>query len=128
MPDGVSATANAAMADFESHLPRPSKLDFYSSEDGDLIGDDEEQRQLMSDKDGDNDELDLNFSQEYSKNVEANSEGSNDIKYLLGEKINVKEFERKQQPNKKKTLTQKKQAIENKFVEIYNRQGHYSVT
>jgi hypothetical protein len=31
-----------------------------------------------------------------SQNVEANSEGSNEIKYLLGEKINVKEFERKQ--------------------------------
>lgn len=106
MPDGVSATANAAMADFESHLPRPSKLDFYSSEDGDLIGGDdrEQHRELLSDKDAD-DKLDLNLSQEYSKNVEANSEGSNDIKYLLGEKINIKEFERKQQPNKKKTLS-----------------------
>jgi hypothetical protein len=44
------------------------------------------------------------MSLEYSKNVEVNSEGSNDIKYLLGEKINVKEFERKQPPNKKKTI------------------------
>lgn len=98
MPDGASATANAAMADFESHLPRPSKLDFYSSEDGDLVGgEDPDQRELLSDKDAnDGDKLDLNLSQEYSKNVEANSEGSNDIKYLLGEKINIKEFERKQ--------------------------------
>ena len=74
----------------------------------------------MSEQGSDNN-LELNMSLEYSKNVEANSEGSNDIKYLLGEKINVKEFERKQPPNKRKTINQKKQAIENKFIETYNR-------
>ena len=81
-------------------MPRPSKFDFYSSVNGD---DPDAKNQIMSDQNSD--KLEVNLSLEYSKNVEANSEGSNDIKYLLGEKINVKEFERKQPTNKKKTIS-----------------------
>ena len=46
---------------------------------------------------------------------------------MLGEKINEKEFERKQLASKKKNIENKKQSIENKFLKIYNRQGHHSM-
>lgn len=55
------------------------------------------------------------YSYEYSQNVEAKSEGSNELKYLLGEKIDAKEFERKQLPTKRKTLEMKMESIEGKF-------------
>jgi len=95
----------------------------YSS-DGGFIGDEEHVDMMkpgQSVRSRDEDRYILDMSKEYSKHVEAQSEGSNNIKYLLGENINIKEFERKQNPTKKKTLSQKKDAIEDKFLEIYNR-------
>ena len=68
------------------------------------------------------------YSYEYSQNVEAKSEGSNELKYLLGERIDEREFQRKQHPTKRKTMKQKLDSIEAKFLQIYNRQGHYSAS
>ena len=49
--DGITGTANPAIQDFESQMPRPSKLDFFDSEDGELIPPDnlDRKNKMMSD-------------------------------------------------------------------------------
>ena len=66
------------------------------------------------------------LSPEYSQNVEIISNRSSEIKYILGEKIDQKAIERRQTNPKIKTIEEKRDSIENRFIKIYNRQGHYS--
>lgn len=68
------------------------------------------------------------FSLEYSQNVEAECSEQSEIKYLLGEPIDPKDFDRRPSNARIKTLAEKEQSVENKFIRIYNRQGHYSVS
>ena len=67
-------------------------------------------------------------SPEYSQNVEIMSNRSSEIKYIFGEKIDPKAIERRQTNPKIRTVEQKEDSIENRFVKIYNRQGHYSTS
>ena len=65
-------------------------------------------------------------SLEYSQNVEVYSDGSSEIKYLLGDEIDVKQVEKRKNNSKGMTVSQKKEEIEVKFIKLYNKQGHYS--
>lgn len=65
-------------------------------------------------------------SLEYSQNVEVYSDGSSEIKYLLGDEIDLKQVEKRKNSSKGLTIQQKKQQIEDKFIKLYNKQGHYS--
>jgi hypothetical protein len=46
----------------------------------------------------------------------------------LGEKLDVEEYEKRQIAVPEKTIQQKEKSIEQRFVKIYNNQGHYSAS
>jgi len=64
------------------------------------------------------------YSREYSQNVEINSNRSSEIKYLFGEKMGLAE----EGSRDDSTLKQKETSVQNRFMKLYNRQGHYSAT
>ena len=69
------------------------------------------------------------YSHEFSQNVEANSNRSSEIKYLVGEKLEAGGLQSSRYINAQApTFEQKQKSIGKRFITVYNQQGHYSTS